>query len=505
VRRLLAAAIVAVALMLSAAPAQAHPLGNFTVNVYTGIRVQPDRLAVDLVVDMAEIPAFQARRGIDADADEQVSDAEGRAYATSACLDSARRVDVSVGGRTVPVRSDRAEIAFPPGTAGLATLRLTCALTADTGLLSEDRELIVRNRNYDDRVGWREIVAVGDRATLLSSDVDRTSISDRLVDYPDDLLQSPPDQRSATLRARPGGPAAPGDAAGVASGPSPTRGVDRLTRSFTELVGRQRLTPAFGLLALGLSVALGAVHALAPGHGKTVMAAYLVGRRGSARQAALIGVTVTATHTAGVLVLGVVLSAVTTLAPEDLYPWLALASGLLLVAIGAGLLRSAVRLRSSGEVRSLVTAGVGHSHPDRHTHDHPPAHAHAHAHDHPPAHAHAHASASSDPVSRRNLVALGLAGGLVPSPSALVVLLGAIALGRAWFGVVLVVGYGAGMAATLTGAGLLLVRFRAALDRGASSARPEIVAVVARVLPVVTAGLVLAGGAVLAVRALTQL
>src|SRR5207244_708695 len=126
------------------------------------------------------------------------------------------------------------------------------------------------------------------------------------------------------------------------SSPGPTsilpRGVDRATRAFTSLVSRQHLTVAFGILAVALALVLGAIHALAPGHGKTVMAAYLVGQRGSLRQAALIGLTVTATHTAGVMALGIVLTTSAVIAPERLYPWLGLASGLLLAAIGVSVL-----------------------------------------------------------------------------------------------------------------------------------------------------------------------
>jgi len=504
-RALLPAILVVGTLAVGVGPASAHPLGNFTVNVYTGLRVQPERLVVDLVVDMAEIPTFQARRSIDVDGDDQVSDAEASTYATSGCLEAAGRVEVTAGGDTAPVRSEGAEVTFPPGTAGLVTLRLTCALVADTGPLSEDREVRVRNRNYDDRVGWREFAAVGDRTTLLASDVGPRSISDRLVNYPDDLLQSPPDQRSALVRVRPGGPPAPdafgpppGGQAATGSGGAgtATRGVDRATRSFTELVGRRDLTPGLGLLALALSVALGALHALAPGHGKTVMAAYLVGQHGSARQAALIGLTVTATHTTGVLILGIVLSSVTALASEDLYPWLGLASGLLLVAIGVGLLRSALRRRSRDSSREPALVGTSHGHGH--------SHGHSHATSDRPGHGHPHGPLPPEGMSRRGLVALGLAGGLVPSPSALVVLLSAIALGRAWFGVALVVGYGAGMAATLTGAGLLLVRFRAVVDRRLSTGPQGRFAGVARVLPMLTAGLVLAGGLLLTVRALAE-
>jgi ABC-type nickel/cobalt efflux system permease component RcnA len=246
------------------------------------------------------------------------------------------------------------------------------------------------------------------------------------------------------------------------------RGIDGPTRAFTSLVARHHLSIGFGLVALGLAVVLGAIHALAPGHGKTVMAAYLVGQRGSMRQAALIGVTVTATHTAGVLALGLALSASALVAPERLYPWLGLASGVLLASIGVGLLRRALRNR-------------GHHH----------HHHHGHHHDHSPA-------ADLPPIRTRALVAMGFAGGMVPSPSALVVLLGAMALGRAWFGVVLVVAYGLGMAATLTGAGVLLLRARGALDRGRG--RFQSFTRIAGALPLATSSVIVALGVALAAR-----
>ena len=489
-------AAVAALLVAGAAPSSAHPLGNFTVNVYTGVLVQPDRVVLDVVVDMAEIPAFQARRTVDRDGDDRVGDDEARAYAGAACADAAGRLAVTVDGRSVAVRLEAAGVTFPPGAAGLDTLRLTCALVAEADERGGERDIVVRNRNHDDRVGWREMAGVGDRTTLTQSDVGRRSISDRLARYPDDLLQSPPDQRVATLRARAGGPPAP-PGFGPAGAPSAIapRGVDRLTRSVTGLVGRQRLTAGVVMVGLLLSVVLGAAHAVAPGHGKTVMAAYLVGRRGSVRQAALIGVTVTLTHTAGVLVLGLVLSASTTLAPETVYPWLGLASGILLGAIGAGLLRSALRRRAQSRPAqsrpSPVPVAVGGGN-GGHTHSHG-------------GHAHSHGPGGDGSLGWRSLTALGFAGGLVPSPSAVVVLLGAIALGRPWLGVALVVGYGLGMAATLTGAGLLLVRFRDTVDRRTAGRELGRLAAVAQALPVLSAALILGVGALLSVRALTLL
>jgi ABC-type nickel/cobalt efflux system permease component RcnA len=245
---------------------------------------------------------------------------------------------------------------------------------------------------------------------------------------------------------------------------------------FTALVGGRSLSPGFAVVALLLAVGLGAAHALAPGHGKTVMAAYLVGLRGTLRQAAVIGATVTITHTAGVLLLGLVLTTSRAVASERLYPWLGLASGLLLAGVGTGL---------------LVRARAGH-HP--HPHDHP--HPHGHHHDHGPA---------GRPLGRRGLVALGLAGGLVPSPSAVVVLLGGIALGQAWFGVALVVAYGLGMAATLTGVGLLLAHLRTRMDGRLRLPAGSLAARAGRLLPAATASVIVVAGLALAVNGAAQL
>jgi nickel/cobalt exporter len=506
VRRALAGLAVAAALLLPATAAAAHPLGNFTVNTYTGLRVQPDQLVVDFVVDMAEIPAVQARRVIDTDGDGKVGDDEAAAYGTRACPDAAQKIDVTVDGRRAPLRSTSAEVAFPAGAAGLPTRRLSCTLVAGTAELRGEREIGITSANFTDRVGWREITAVGDRTTLVASSVaDRTS-SGRLTAYPDDLLSSPLDQRTATVRARPGGPAAPAVAGAVPGARvAQPRGLDGATRSFTNLVARQRLTVGFAILALGLSVGLGAIHAFAPGHGKTVMAAYLVGQRGSLRQAGVIGLTVTLTHTAGVLLLGVLLSASTSLAPESLYPWLGLISGLMLAGIGASLLWRAVLHRPL-----MVNAGHGHSH-GGHTHGGHTHGGHTHGHDDDAHGSHSHGDDGDQdggpPVEWRSLVPLGLAGGLAPSPSAIVVLLGAIALGRAWFGVALVVAYGLGMAVTLTGAGLLLVRARGAIESRMSTPgrRAGRLMSVAGALPVLTAVCIVAGGLYLALQGAIQI
>ena len=544
--------------MAGATGAAAHPLGNFTVNTYSGLRVGPDRLVVDYVVDMAEIPSFQTRQAIDADHDGEVADAEATAWRTRECPRLAGGLRATVGGRPAPLAVTGSSLRFPEGVGGLETLRLECALAAP---LPSPGSLAYTDTNLEGRVGWREITAVGDRATLEAADVPPTSSSARLTTYPEDQLSSLLDQRTATLRFHPGGPPAPpvagwaaaagsataGSAAGSAAagsaggstadgpaGENPTSGceaprrgsvaeagtgcsgsstadagteqgaqaagsvagaeaagitasapvgrggVDRATAAFTALVGERSLSPGFAVVALLLAVGLGAAHALAPGHGKTVMAAYLVGLRGTLRQAATIGATVTVTHTAGVLVLGLVLSTSRAVASERVYPWLGLGSGLLLAAVGVGL---------------LVRARTGH-----HRHPHP----HGHDHDHHHHHDHEHGAAGK-PLGRRGLVALGLAGGLVPSPSAVVVLLGGIALGQAWFGVALVVAYGLGMAATLTGVGLLLAHLRTRMDRRLHLPTGSLLGRLGRLLPAVTASVIVVVGLTLAASGAAQL
>ena len=479
-KRLLAVAALTVAVSAGlGGVASAHPLGNFTVNTFSGLQVGIQSLQVDYVIDMAEIPTFQARGGIDRDGDGRLSATELAAYAASTCARSAAAMSASVDGRGLAFTVGRSSAEQLPGQAGLNTMRTSCSLAAPVSGLRTGSVVSYSDRNFADRIGWHEVTAVGDRTTITTADVPTKSVSARLTAYPKNQLSSPLDQRTARLVVRPGGPAA-GAVADRDPGSVLPRGIDAATKAFSSFVGRRHLGFGVGLVAVALALVLGALHAVAPGHGKTVMAAYLVGRRGSLRSALTLGATVTATHTAGVLTLGVILSVSTALAPERLFPLLGLASGLLLALIGAGLLVSALR------------GARGRREPDHH---HP--HGHAHPHEHPHPHPHPGGSVAGTP-SRRGLVAMGLAGGMVPSPSALVVLLGAIALGRAWFGVLLVICYGLGMAATLSLAGLLLIRGREWIDRRQPSGWSVRFA---RLLPVGTAGLITVVGLGLALRA----
>jgi ABC-type nickel/cobalt efflux system permease component RcnA len=393
------------------------------------------------------------------------------------------------------------DVAFPPGQAGLLTLRLVCRLEAPVAAAAHHR--VDYATHFDsERIGWREVTAVGDHATLVKSAVPTVSPSASLTRYPQDRLSSPLDVRGAHLTVREGGAAAPRQLPIPTATGSVVRGFDQLTQSLTSSVSARRLTIGLALVAVAFALGLGALHAFAPGHGKTVMAAYLVGERGTVRDGLLIGVTVAFTHTLGVLVLGLVLTASQTFAPEAVYPYLSLASGVCFVALGVTLMVGAIRRRRVGFL------GLHHHHhgPGGHTHGAPDddhAHAHAHAHDHDHDHDHDHADHHDERpaparLSRRNLLTLGFAGGMVPTPTAVVVLLGATAIGRAWFGALLVVAYGIGMGGTLVLAGLLLARARRRFDLRRHGDRAL---KIAAVFPVVTAVVITGSGLWLVARA----
>ncbi|WP_374103365.1 nickel transporter, partial [Streptomyces sp. MK37H] len=504
--------------VLPAGSAEAHPLGNFTVNRYDGLVVTPGTLRVDHVEDLAEIPAAQAKPDIDRDGDDALSGRELGAWAARRCASAAEGARLTVDGREVPVRAGRAQARQRPGQAGLPTLRVECRLTAALGD-GERATVAYRPRDIGTGPGWRELTAQGDRMTLTDANVPRTSASHRLVRYPAGQLSSPSDQRSAALKVKAGGPALASaaesdrdDAVGSSVLP---RGVDRWTQALTSMVARHDITFGFALTAFATAVLLGAMHALAPGHGKTMMAAAAAaGGRSALRDVLALGASVTVTHTLGVFALGLLVTAGSAAAPSVI-SWLGIASGVLVAVAGAGLLRKALRRRRHAQAHHH-----SHDHDHAHTHDHAHAHAHGHghghghtqdhAHGHPHTHTHDHGDGHTHthevrPTLRGTLL-LGFAGGMVPSPSAVIVLVGAAALGQAWFGFVLVVAYGLGLALTLTLAGFTAVRLgvraaeRLAARKGAGGRIDRLLGAVRRASPVGTAAVVLALGCGLVLR-----
>jgi ABC-type nickel/cobalt efflux system permease component RcnA len=526
----------------------AHPLGNFSVNRYSRLEVGAERLTVHYVLDMAEIPAFQERQAIDADRDGAVSAAETDAYAARRVAGIRDGLRLTINGAPAHLQATDQALSFPEGQGGLATLRLQITFAAP--LPAGDAALDYRDTNEPERQGWREIVArAAAGRTLREASVPTTDISDELRAYPDDMLSSPLNVREARLGAS-AAPGAAGDAAGVRAG------AERARDAFAGLIATETLTPTVLLLSLLVAFGLGAAHALSPGHGKTVVAAYLVGARGTARHAIALGLTVTITHTIGVFALGLVTLVLSQyILPERLYPWLGTLSGLLVVGIGLGLararLRAALPRRTAATVAAPAPAavavpelvGVGapvgtsvtasvteqagagwHRHDDGswHSHSHDDSHDHSHGHDYGHSHdhhdhdhgdhhhhhgwfdaghehgPHTHTHEMPERVTWRSLLALGVSGGLIPCPSALVVLLSAIALHRVGFGLLLIVAFSAGLAAVLTGIGLLLVYAGRLFARLPTQSR------LMRLLPVLSALLVTFVGAAITLQALSE-
>ncbi len=451
-----------------AASASAHPLGNFTVNRFGRIEPSGARLYVLYVLDMAEIPTFQARSEVQAKGEAAYGDALARSVA--------RHVDVTVGGRPVTLTAAKHVLAFPPGQAGLRTTRLEVLLASPR--LAHGGPLVYDDRNYQDRIGWKEIVVQpGFGATVADSSAPSSSVSHELLSYPKNLLQSPLDVTEATAQLRPG----TGDGSPPKLLPRSVLeqrvGVRAVSDGgFASLITRDHLSAGVILISLAVALFWGAAHALSPGHGKSIVAAYLVGQRGTPRHAVLLGLVVTITHTLGVFGLGLVTLLLSQfIVPDTLYPWLNLVAGVMVVGIGVSVLRARLRRRR------------GHDHDHHHDHDH----------DHPHDHGHGHEMPAS--LSARSLVAVGVSGGLLPCPSALVVLLAAISLHRVAFGLVLIVAFSLGLALTITGIGLVAVYAKRVFGRMSMEGR------LVRLLPAASALAILVAGVLMTARAIPKI
>ncbi|MBA3729054.1 MAG: nickel transporter, partial [Actinobacteria bacterium] len=347
----------------SAPPAMAHPLGNFTVNRYSGIEVSGGAVAIRYVLDMAEIPAFQERSAIDTDGDEILSAAERGFWADREARLILSGLGLSVDDRPVDLSLACREMGLRPGQGGLSTLRMEAVYT---GRLPAGRVRYV-DANDPDRLGWREVtVRAFENASVSDSSVPSTSTSRELLRYPDDLLQSPLDVREATFsfaEGRTSGRPAPEPCGGEAAlAEAPTAG------GFAALV-TWKLTPAVLLFSLLVAFLFGALHALGPGHGKTIMAAYLVGAGARLRHAVSVGIAVSLMHTASVLGLGLIALFASRLFPaEAVYPWLGLLTGAVVLGLGSFLLAGRLRARrAEGGARS----DGPHSHPHPHPHPQP--------------------------------------------------------------------------------------------------------------------------------------
>ncbi|MCA1591715.1 MAG: hypothetical protein LC754_03495 [Acidobacteria bacterium] len=442
----------------SAVAASAHPLGNFTINHFSRVEIG-ERVSIHYVVDMAEIPAFQESQRADANGDGATTDEELNAYLSSVTPQLAGGLLLTIDGARIPLELAGQRISRPAGVGGLQTLRIECDFAGElppNAAAGQERRLRFEDSNHRERTGWREIVATSTSGVaVFNSSAYANGATDEIRAYPEDKLSAPLDERTAELSFVEGSAPAGATALLNRDGRPAAHTRDR----FAELIEVKELTLWVALAGLLVALALGALHALSPGHGKTVVGAYLVGTRGTAKHAAFLGLTVTLTHTSSVFALGVVtLFAAQYVVPERLFPILSLVSGAVVLFIGLSLFVKRLRAALGGSPH-------GHTHEEhasQHAHEHD-NHAHGHdgetlAHSHGGStHTHLPPGTDGGRVTWRSLLALGISGGLLPCPSALVVLLAAIAAHRVGYGLLLIVAFSTGLAATLTGIGLAFV------------------------------------------------
>ena len=516
-RRRILAALLVVLSVCAAQDIAAHPLGNFSISQYSAIHITRNAIELRYLIDLAEIPTFQELQeyGIVA----QEGDPGLQTYLQRRAEALAKILSLEVNGKRVELKPQSKEIIFPPGASGLPTMKIGILYTA---LKPEDSSagqylISYRDGNFAGRAGWKEIIATAEPGIkIFDASVPDTDRSSQLSNYPTALMDSPPQDLQARLSFSIPAITAPSASARLvdssvleseagaarlqsdgrqlkmpAANPmstervenGPDRSADAGTamtqaattevippaerravqvqpnlqptprNTFTELMAAKQWGWGVVLMAIAVAVGLGGVHALEPGHGKTLVAAYLVGSQGTMKHAFFLGLIVTATHTAGVYLLGAVtLYAAQYVMPEQLYPWLGVLSGLLIT--GLGLVLFARRYFGDADLISH------HHHGDR-AHA---AHDHHHGDDLHHQHAHPHHGIKRD-VSLRELMALGISGGIVPCPAALVVLLSAVSMQRITLGLLLILGFSVGLATVLIVTGLMMVYARRFMAR----------------------------------------
>ncbi len=519
-------------LILCGAPSFAHPMGNFSINHYSKVTIKQDSVEVLYLIDMAEIPTFQETRQFDIS--RAVGDPRDSRYLEEKEQLLKDGLSLLSDGQPVQLDTQSRQLTFSDGAGGLPTMKLGFVFRGKLEPATDSHELSYFDNNFPGRSGWKEIVVLGDGVVIVDSSAPNTDRSHELTEYSSDALNSPPQQLTALASFKtslkeaesdastqtssqrmvfhgrdlshpaatslpprqkrrptlpvvhPAANAGAGNSVASTSSHSsnaqsvpgfvatsnvlpvsaPAHAKNTPRRRFTELISTQgKLSLWLLLSAAFIAAGLGALHALEPGHGKTIVAAYLVGSRGTARHAVLLGIVVTAAHTAVVFLLGAVtLYASRYIVPEQLYPWLGVISGLSVAGLGIFIFLK----RWTGE-----TGEHSHAAGERHSHwflsmfkqATPAEGANGDA-------TCGEAAPTERALSLRELCMLGITGGIVPCPAALVVLLSAFSLHRIGFGLFLITAFSFGLAAVLVIVGLGMVYTKRFMSVRLSSGSP---------------------------------
>jgi ABC-type nickel/cobalt efflux system permease component RcnA len=436
--------------------AQAHPLGNFTINHLSELGFHKSRVTLRYVLDMAEIPTFQAMREVSDTG--KMSPGQMRDWAAREARVLVPQLHLASAGRDIPFTIDGQSVRTRPGAGGLPLLYLV--VDAHAALANGKREtLTYSDGTFSGRIGWKDVVVAP-----------ATEPTRELLAYPSALIGSPRDLTTIDVALSSDGrvsvsqPPVADAAASGAPAPSAVR-----TNQLSDMLARGTSDWTFVLLTFLVAIALGALHALEPGHGKTLLAISLVGARATVKQAGILAAALTIAHTIGVIALGVAINVFKGyFVPEAIYPWITLLSGAAIAVIGARAVQRQIRANRLSHTHQLVAAaahvhGHGHDHGHDHDHDHDHGHAHPHTHAHDAvlddvAHAKLHAIPGSAPLTFGGTVWAAMSGGVAPCPAALVVLLAAMALNEVTYGIFVIVAFSFGLAATLTGLGIGVVR-----------------------------------------------
>jgi ABC-type nickel/cobalt efflux system permease component RcnA/Tol biopolymer transport system component len=466
-------ALVFIILVVSILPAgssvQAHPADVYTHAIHLDLAQEGLSIEWEIKPGPMLVPSIWFE--VDGDGDESVAPGEARAWS------ELRASSLSADLDGLPLKLDFDGLDFPSTRdafqSGDETIRIH--LSADwTGSMKKTSSLSLHNGMEETKsLNWYYITSI-DGVTFRTPQQKNSRITFEV--YPPGF--SPPqgvdaitawDSSMPSLSSWPGGKKDEGPAEPAVQQKAPQE-------ILLGLVRQEEFSIGFYAFALGISLALGALHALTPGHGKTVVAAYLVGARGTTRHAIALGSVVTLTHTGSVFLLGVVtLAASQYILPTSIIPMLELLSGLLILGLGIYLLWQ--RFLSWRRLRAHKAA---HARSLEHDHDHDRDHGHSHE--------HGHNHELPEAITWRSLIALGVSGGLVPCPDAIAILLVAVAINRILLGLALILSFSLGLAVVLIVIGLLMVNSRRLFERIGAFDR------FAPLLPIVSAVVVLALG-----------
>lgn len=501
--------------------AVAHPLGNFSINQYWLVDLRGDSLDIYYLLDIAEVPSFREMDRLDTDLDGAMSSEEIARYLEASVPELVKQMALTYGGETLGLRLNRQALEVYEGTGGMPVFNVLLDLTVEDWEWPEEGlpgEIRFRSSAHENAQGFREALILlderfaigfgpwkeGDADELrymtlvmedekknpllqsfynvfqfgfLSGEGESVSTANFGADFSwtatarvDDVEKVMLAQQEMLVEAETVDEnAAVAEASGISEefrkaervGDTDSELTDSLLTRVMNTIRSKELTPGMVAAAMGISLLLGMGHAFSPGHGKTVMAAYLIGERGTTRHAVVLGVIVTVVHVWSVFLIGlIVLYASEKVSDEQINFWTGLASGIIIVSIGTFLFFR--RYRSY----ILARHGGGHGHPHEHEHhhghhhhDHEHGHQH-HDHDHDHEHGHSHVVEGTDglPPTYWNILWLGISGGIVPCPAALLVLMGAINIGRLGLGMLMITTFSFGLASALVVIGIIVVK-----------------------------------------------